>query len=69
MISAVCIKSSSSGSGIFKYIPLFNFDASNSQLLIPTKETLIGFSSYSNKECITFKGLFFEISANPISSK
>jgi len=46
-------------------MPLFYFEASSDQLLMPTKDTLGG----SNKECRTFKGLWGEISANPISSK
>ena len=36
------------------------------QFDMPTKD--IGFSSFSNSACITFKGLFSLISANPISS-
>ena len=39
---------------------------------MPTNAILLSssiLSSYSNLECITFKGLFGECSANPISSK
>ena len=68
---AVLIKSSSSGSGLAKNIARFIFDASNLQFDIPTKATclFLSFSFGSSKLCNTFNGLFFDISANPISSK
>ena len=63
------IKSSSSDSVIERCIPLFILDASKGQFDIPMKATLSLLSSYSNSECITFKGLLIDISAKPISSK
>ena len=71
IVKAVCFVSFSVGSGIDKNIPLFIFDASKDQFEMPTKAILLSpsFKSYSNWECMTFKGLLGECSANPISSK
>ena len=70
MITAVSIRSSSSGSGNERNIPLFILLASSFQFDIPTNATLlIALSSYSNLEWITFNGLCGDISAKPISSK
>ena len=70
-MNAVFLVSSSSGSGIDKNIPRFILDASKAQFDIPTKAIFLSpsFKSYSNSECITFRGLLGECSASPISSK
>ena len=68
---AVSSRSFTSGSIIDKNNPLFIFEASKTQLEIPTKATCSSFfiSSYSNNLCSTFSGLFFDSSASPSSSK
>ena len=59
------------GSGIVTVIPLFILEASNIQFDTPKNEIFLSssFKSYSNSLCITFKGLWGECSAKPISSK
>ena len=70
MLSQVDLKSSilSFKSGTAKHRALLIFAASKVQLLIPTK--LIPFLLPSNSKwlCKTFKGLYFDLSANPNSS-
>ena len=61
---ADCKRSSLSGSGFDNVIPLFYLEASSAQFEIPTNATLGG----SRNECKTFKGLWGDISARPISS-
>jgi hypothetical protein len=64
MDSADSRRSLISGSGRDRVIPLFIFEASRAQFEIPTTATCGG----SRRLCNTFKGLFGEISASPISS-
>ena len=55
-------------SGTDKHNALFCFEASMLQLLIPTKLTPFIFPSKSKWLCKAFKGLCFDLSANPNSS-